>query len=157
MLGYGIDLIVAGERREETKASLETTLVAAGEEAVETWRIRRGVPRFPIDFGTDSLPSEASLESAIDFEKGCFLGQESVAKVRNLGHPPRMVVALRAAVPVAAGEPVLAGREEVGTVTSAAYEGGGSSALIARIKWEAREESLRTSAGTRLAAPETVS
>ena len=40
------------------------------------------------DFGPDALPAEAGLEHTIDLTKGCFLGQESVAKVRNLGHPP---------------------------------------------------------------------
>ena len=48
-------------------------------------------PRMGVDFEPGALPAEAGLERAIDLEKGCFLGQESVAKVRNLGHPPTVL------------------------------------------------------------------
>jgi folate-binding protein YgfZ len=46
----------------------------------------------------DSVPSEAGLdqEPVIDRDKGCYLGQESVARIRNLGHPPRLVVPVEA-------------------------------------------------------------
>ncbi len=120
--------------------------VEASAEAGEVWRIRRGVPRFPTDLDEDSLPAEAGLEFLIDFTKGCFLGQEAVAKVRNLGHPPRTVLALRAAVPVQPGEPVMADGREVGTVTSAAPSREGF-ALLARVRWEARSVLLATTSG----------
>jgi folate-binding protein YgfZ len=108
--------------------------------------VRRGVARFPVDVDEDSLPAEAGLEPAIDLAKGCFLGQESVAKVRNLGHPPRVVLALRAEGPVGPGEPVVTGGREVGRVTSAAPAPDGM-ALLARVRWEARSEALTTVAG----------
>jgi len=122
----------------------------ADPQAAEVWRIRRGIPRFPIDFDEDSLPAEAGLEHLIDFAKGCFLGQESVAKVRNMGHPPRAVVALRAREPVHAGERVLAGGQDVGEVTSAAPFGIGT-ALIASVRWEARSGGLHSASGPALA------
>src|SRR5207244_4362831 len=59
-------------------------LTEASPQDAEVYRIRRGVPRFGIDFGDDALPSEVGWESLVDTTKGCFLGQESVAKVRNL-------------------------------------------------------------------------
>lgn len=121
----------------------------ADPQAAEIWRIRRGIPRFPIDFDEDSLPAEAGLEHLIDFTKGCFLGQESVAKVRNMGHPPRAVVALRAKEPVAAGERVLAADETVGQVTSAAPFGIGT-AVIASVRWEARSSRLASASGAAL-------
>jgi tRNA-modifying protein YgfZ len=108
---------------------------------VETWRIRRGTARIGVDVETDALPAEAGLEDTIDFTKGCFLGQESVAKVRNLGHPPRLLVAVRSASRVEPGTPVFAGGELVGAITSAVEVEGGSVA-IARVRWEAAARPL---------------
>ena len=78
-------------------------LVEVGEVTLEVRRIRAGTPRMGIDFGQDALPAEVGLDWTIDTAKGCFLGQESVAKVRNLGHPPRVLRHLRADAPVGAG------------------------------------------------------
>ncbi len=124
--------------------------VEASAEAGEVWRIRRGVPRFPTDLDEESLPAEAGLEFLIDFTKGCFLGQEAVAKVRNLGHPPRAVLALGAAVPVRSDEPVFADGREVGRVTSAAPSREGF-AVLARVRWDARTRRLITASGGELA------
>jgi folate-binding protein YgfZ len=123
--------------------------VEASAEAGEVWRIRRGVPRFPTDLDEESLPAEAGLEYLIDFTKGCFLGQEAVAKVRNLGNPPRVVLALRAAVPARSGEPVLADGRDVGAVSSAARSGQGF-AVLARVRWDARTRPLTTASGGEL-------
>ncbi|MGZ5299936.1 MAG: YgfZ/GcvT domain-containing protein, partial [Actinomycetota bacterium] len=70
---------------ERTMAERGTVLV--DERSYEVWRVGRGDPRMGIDFEAGALPAEAGLERLIDVTKGCFLGQESVAKVRNLGHP----------------------------------------------------------------------
>jgi folate-binding protein YgfZ len=123
----------------------------ADAEALDAWRIRCGIARFPVDLDEDSLPSEAGLDGGpvIDGTKGCYLGQESVAKVRNLGHPPRVVLALSAQTAVAVGEPVLAGGADVGAVTSANTSTEGS-ALIVRVRWDARDSDLRIAAGTPL-------
>lgn len=123
-------------------------------EALEAWRVRRGVARFPVDVDEDSLPAEAGMdrEPVVATTKGCYLGQESVAKVRNFGHPPRVVLPLTAAGPVAAGEPVLADGNVAGLVTSA-NASDERVALLARIHWKARGSDLRTAAGTPLAAP----
>jgi hypothetical protein len=123
--------------------------VEASPEAGDVWRIRRGVPRFPTDLDEESLPAEAGLEYLIDFTKGCFLGQEAVAKVRNLGHPPRAVLALRAAVPVGSGEPVFADGRDVGAVSSAAPSREGF-AVLARVRWDARTHPLTTASGAQL-------
>lgn len=120
--------------------------------AVESWRIRRGIPRFPVDLDEGSLPAEGGLddEVTIDRTKGCYLGQEAVAKVRNLGHPTRIVLALRAPEAVATGTPILAGAAEVGLATSVDTLGGGTD-LLGRVRWDAREAGLRTPSGTPLA------
>jgi folate-binding protein YgfZ len=98
------------------------------------------------DFGPDALPAEAGLEDTIDFTKGCFLGQESVAKVRNLGHPPRVLRLVRSRTPILPGAPVLADDQQVGEVTSAAAAEGGTDAIV-RVRWDAASGGLSTEAG----------
>ena len=124
--------------------------VAAGPEALEAWRIRHGIARFPVDLDADSLPAEAGLdvEPLIDRSKGCYLGQESVARVRNLGHPPRLVVGVRAEVPLRPGTRVRSRGDRVGSVTSVEPRGG-SSAMV-RIRWDARDTELTAEGGVAL-------
>ena len=144
VLGSGRTVVVpAGEpARALRHRFVDAGLVEIEPADVETWRIRRGIAKTGVDLGPDALPAEAGLEDTIDFTKGCFLGQESVAKVANLGHPPRVVVAVRAATPVSPGARVLAGEEPVGSITSVAGEDGGTAA-IARVRWDAARRSLR--------------
>jgi folate-binding protein YgfZ len=67
-----------------------------GWSAFNTARIEAGSPIFHIDFGHDSLPAETGvLDEAVSFTKGCYLGQEIVARMKSLGHPKRVLVGLR--------------------------------------------------------------
>jgi tRNA-modifying protein YgfZ len=127
--------------RERAMAGREPILV--DDRSYEVWRVGRGVPRMGADFEAGALPAEAGLERLIDVEKGCFLGQESVAKVRNLGHPPTILRHLRSETVVAPGASVHAGAEAVGRVTSAAPGRGGGSVLIARVEWRAADAALQ--------------
>jgi folate-binding protein YgfZ len=124
-----------------------------GPEALEAWRIRHGLARFPVDLDVDSLPAEAGLdvEPVIDRRKGCYLGQESVARVRNLGHPPRVVVGVGAEAPLRPGAPVRSRGAGVGTVTSVEPREG-SSAMV-RIRWDARDTELTAEGGIALKRP----
>jgi folate-binding protein YgfZ len=148
VLGVGQDLIVAsGSPAEQLRGRLrEDGLIEVSPEGLETWRIRRGVARMMADFGADALPAEAGLEDAIDFTKGCFLGQESVAKVRNLGHPPRVLLRIHSSAPISTGTPVLLDGVPVGEVTSVARSARGTDA-IARVRWDAASHPLVTIAG----------
>lgn len=123
--------------------------VTVGPEAFEAWRIRRGVARFPVDLDEESLPAEAGLdrEPVIDRGKGCYLGQESVAKVRNLGHPTRVVVPATLEGAASAGDLIRSGAQDVGVLTSL----DGANAIV-RIRWAARDDSLETDRGTPLSA-----
>jgi folate-binding protein YgfZ len=148
VLGEGVDVLTAGDGaplRPEGR-------IKVGPGAVEVWRIRRGVARMGPDFDRTSIPAEAGLSAEIDVTKGCFLGQESVARVRNLGHPPRVLRHLAADSPVEGGTEVLddLGRP-AGRVTSAAIgpDGEGTS-LLATIRWDARDALLRSETGVAL-------
>jgi folate-binding protein YgfZ len=151
VLGEGEDLLTpsAGAARIESMLMNEQ-LTQVGGGALEVWRIRRGVARFPIDLTEASVPAEAALDAIIDAGKGCFLGQESVAKIRNLGHPAFVVRALRSPAEVRAGAEVLAGGVEVGRITSAAPAPGGGTASLARVSWAAAEAALGTAEGVPL-------
>jgi folate-binding protein YgfZ len=102
-----------------------------------------------VDATSDDLPQEAGLESAVAFDKGCYLGQEALARARNLGHPRRLLLALQADEPVAAGEPVLIGGQDAGRVTSASTVEG-STLVLARVSWPARQGPFRTASGIEL-------
>jgi len=123
-------------------------------EGFEAARIADGIPRFPNDFAETSVPAEARWDDQmVDTQKGCFLGQESVAKIRNRGRPPFLVVALRANAAVKVGDAVLLEDSETGTVTSA-LSGPDGTALIARVRWfDGETPELRTSSGAVLTRP----
>jgi folate-binding protein YgfZ len=148
VLGLGHDVVLSSsEAAHRVFGRLrERGLIEVTAADVEAWRIRRGVARMGADFGPDALPAEAGLEGTIDFTKGCFLGQESVAKVRNLGHPPRVLLHVRSETVLRPGAPVLADGRAVGEVTSAA-EGNGEMHALVRVRWDAASEPLSTAAG----------
>jgi tRNA-modifying protein YgfZ len=150
-LGPGTDVLVEGSERAMEAgvgALLAAGLVPAGLEELEAWRVEAGIPRYGVDLLEDSLPQEAGLDHSIAYDKGCFLGQEAVAKVRNLGHPPRVLLAAGIEGPVAAGDTVVADGRPVGIVTSATPRTDGGTAAIVRIPWSARTSRLATPDGT---------
>lgn len=137
-LGSGIDLLAAAGKpawRVED-ALVKADLVEVGPDAVEAWRILHGDPRMGVDFDANAFPAEARLDDTIDATKGCFLGQEAVARIRNLGHPPSVLRHVRAGAPLEAGTQVYADGELVGTVTSGAVDLHGGVGLV-RVRWAA--------------------
>ena len=92
-----------------------------GFEAVEALRVEQGIGRWGQDYGADNLPQETGLlEAAVDFEKGCYLGQEIVARVHYLGKPKRLCARLLIAEGVRPKEKsrLFLGDAEVGILTS---------------------------------------
>jgi folate-binding protein YgfZ len=84
----------AAEFAQRRRASLRGRPI--GWSAFNTARIEAGTPIFHVDFGHDSLPGEtALLDQAVSFTKGCYLGQEIVARMKSLGHPKRVLVGLK--------------------------------------------------------------
>jgi folate-binding protein YgfZ len=149
ILGKGVDVVTppgkAAWRVEDM--FVKNDLLEASPAALEAWRIRRGVARMGPDFDQGSLPAEAALEGVIDFAKGCFLGQESVARVRNLGHPPTVLRHMGSDRELARGMPVLAGSTPVGEITSAATAAADGWVAITRVRWEAAGAKLTSGGG----------
>jgi hypothetical protein len=88
---FGIDLIVAPD----AAGKLAETLPVAGLWAFEAARIAARIARPGLDTDHKTLPHEIGLiESAVHLNKGCYRGQETVARIHNLGHPPRRLVFL---------------------------------------------------------------
>lgn len=83
----------AGERRRDILRGRPI-----GWAAYNTARIEEGLPIFHIDFGPDSQPAELgkdTFDAAVSLTKGCYLGQEAVARMHNLSHPKRVLVGLK--------------------------------------------------------------
>jgi folate-binding protein YgfZ len=152
-LGAGVDLFGPVADHERILTSLSRAFVPAADADVDAWRAVAGVPRFGVDALPEDLPQEAGLAWAVSFDKGCYLGQEAVARVQNLGHPRRLVVHLAAEGPVLRGDTLLSDGREAGVVTSAARRGTGAMAL-GRVRWGVRAGPFVTASGTilRLAA-----
>jgi folate-binding protein YgfZ len=118
----GIDLFVpAAEGERAREALLAAGAVEASPEAAEIIRIEAGRPRFGAEMGIETLPAEAGIvERAVSFTKGCYIGQETVARLHYKGKPNRHLRGLRLSVPAQPGEAVRAGEKEVGRLGSAA-------------------------------------
>lgn len=91
----------------------------AGE--LEVARIEAGVPAWGMDLDENTIPVEAGLERrAISYEKGCYIGQETIARIKTYGHVNRQLVQLKLPAAVERGTPVMASDREVGRITSVA-------------------------------------
>ena len=95
---------------------------AVGLQALETLRIESGKPRFGVDMTEATIPVEANLSEAISYTKGCYVGQEVIARIDARGHVNRQLAGLllgEAELPEA-GAKLFSPDREVGWVTSAA-------------------------------------
>ncbi len=89
-----------------------------GHRALENARIAAGGPRWGVDFGVDTLPQEVGLNGAVDYEKGCYLGQEVIARLHYRGQAQRVLCAVEGKASIGAGAEVKTGDEVVGRITS---------------------------------------
>jgi tRNA-modifying protein YgfZ len=114
----GVDVICAAEHADEVRNALGVD--DASEEAAECRRIENGRPRYGLDLDADTIPQEAGLnERAVSFTKGCYVGQETVARLHYKGRPNRHLRGLRLSEPAAPGDTVTLGERVVGHVGSA--------------------------------------
>jgi folate-binding protein YgfZ len=112
----GIDLFVpAAERERVHDALLGAGAVEVSPAAAEILRIEAGRPRFGAEMGTETMPAEAGIvEDAVSFTKGCYIGQETVARLHYKGKPNRHLRGLRLSAPAQPGASARLGEKEVG-------------------------------------------
>ena len=118
----GVDLLCDSD----ALASLQAALLDLGarevaEEAVECLRVEGGRPRYGIDLDDTVIPEEAGLnERAVSFSKGCYVGQETVARLHWRGRPNRQLRGIRLSGPAAPGDELSFGERPVGRLGSVA-------------------------------------
>jgi folate-binding protein YgfZ len=105
-----------------TAAGAASTGTPVGSEALEMHRIVSGVPRYGVDIRERDLPQETEQARALNFNKGCYVGQEIVERIRSRGAVHRKFSGFVAdtAEPILPGVKIIAGEKEVGEVTSVA-------------------------------------
>lgn len=126
LAGSGGFLLIA---KRSDGAALWRALFAAearpcGSQALETARIEAGFPWYGVDISEENLPQEIGRDQqAISFVKGCYIGQETVARIDALGHVNKLLVGVKFAGQQAppAGAELNAAEQTVGEITSACY------------------------------------
>lgn len=135
----GIDLLA----KAADAAKLREALGAAGAvevepAAAEVVRIEAGTPRFGADMSTETMPAEAGIvERAVSFTKGCYIGQEPVARLHYKGRPNRSLRGLELSAPTSAGASLRLGEKEVGRIGSAALSPARGPIALAIVRREA--------------------
>ena len=118
----GVDLLCEAGRIDDLRAALQARgAVSVSDEAAEARRVERGRPRYGIDLDDTVIPQEAGLnERAVSFTKGCYVGQETVARLHYKGKPNRHLRGLRLSRPAEAGGALRLGDREVGRLGTVA-------------------------------------
>jgi folate-binding protein YgfZ len=118
----GIDLICDSARTGELRAGLEAAgAVGVGAAAVECLRVERGRPRFGLDMDETTMPQEAAInDRAVSYTKGCYVGQETVARLYWKGKPNRHLRGLRLSAEAVPGDRLHLGEQDVGTLGTVA-------------------------------------
>lgn len=103
-------------------ALLAAGATAVGSEALEIQRIAAGIPLYGVDIRERDLPQETEQMRALNFNKGCYVGQEIVERIRSRGNVHRKFTGflLEGAAAISTGEKIVSGEKEVGEVTSVA-------------------------------------
>jgi tRNA-modifying protein YgfZ len=140
----GIDLICDAADTDALSAALRTRgATAVSEPAAECVRIEHGRPRYGIDLDDSVIPQEAGLnERAVSFTKGCYVGQETVARLHYKGKPNRHLRGLRLSQPAAAGAELLLGERPVGHLSSVALSPRLGPIALALVRREAEPGSV---------------
>jgi folate-binding protein YgfZ len=133
----GVDLICDAERIDDVKAAL-AGVPAVSEAAAEIVRVEAGRPRYGVDLDDSVIPQEAGLnERAVSFTKGCYVGQETVARLYYRGKPNRHLRGVRLSEPAPTGEPLRLGEREVGRLGSSVVSPAHGPIALAIVRREA--------------------
>jgi aminomethyltransferase len=148
---------LSAKRAKEYRSAIHDALVRAGatgvsEQAWELMRIASGIPRYGRDIRERDLPQETEQLQALNFDKGCYIGQEIVERIRSRGNVHRTFTGFEfqgEALP-AAGAKIKANGKEVGEITSGAvlpFSGGERRVGLGYIRREAGEHGMAVLAG----------
>ncbi len=130
ILGDGY--FVMGEEKDRAalwQRLLDAGLVVAEADAFDYLRIEAGLPRFGRELTGDYIPLEANLWADVSFNKGCYIGQEIIARMESRGKLAKKLVQFTAAAPVEPGSDIQANGKNAGTVTSTAVGPNGTIGL----------------------------
>jgi tRNA-modifying protein YgfZ len=132
----GVDVVCATEEAAAVRAALGVPEVP--EAAAEVVRVEAGRPRYGIDLDDATIPEEAGLNArAVSFTKGCYVGQETVARLHYRGKPNRHLRGLRLSTPIASGTPLVLGEREVGRLASSVVSPRHGPIALALVRREA--------------------
>jgi tRNA-modifying protein YgfZ len=149
-----VDLVVPRPELDAVAARLHAAGAGfAGVQAYEALRVEARRPRLGVDTDHRTIPNELPwLRTAVHLDKGCYRGQETVARVHNLGRPPRQLVLLHldgvSEVLAEPGTAVLAGTREVGRVGSVVRHHELGVIALALVKRSVRADTALTVAGS---------
>ena len=136
----GVDLLVEdpGAVFDLIAALRNAGAVPVSEAAVECLRIERGRPRYGIDLDDTVIPQEAGLNArAVSFTKGCYVGQETVARLHYRGKPNRSLRGLALSAPASVGDAMTLGERAVGRIGSVAVSPRFGPIALALVRREA--------------------
>ncbi len=120
-----------GDAKKTWDALIAHGATPVGSEAQELLRIKLGIPLYGVDIRERDLPQETEQARALNFNKGCYIGQEIVERIRSRGAVHRKFTGFLAegGEPLLAGSKIVLGEKEVGEITSAAVVSGHSLGL----------------------------
>jgi len=135
----GIDVLCEADDTDAVRhALLAAGAVEVSEEAGEILRVERGRPRYGHDLDDATIPQEAGLnERAVSFTKGCYVGQETVARLFYRGKPNRHLRGLKLSEPAASGAELRLGERVVGTIASSLVSPAHGPIALALVRREA--------------------
>jgi folate-binding protein YgfZ len=135
----GVDVFFWASDRSAVRGALE---FPDGDEALaEIVRVESGRPRFGVDMDADAvIPQEAGLnERAVSFTKGCYVGQETVARLYYRGKPNRRLRGVRLSAPAPSGAELLLGEKTVGRLGSSVVSPSFGPIGLALVRREAED------------------
>jgi folate-binding protein YgfZ len=140
----GVDLLCEATDTEALLAALrERGAQPVSEEAAECLRVEHGRPRYGVDLDDTVIPQEAGLnERAVNFTKGCYVGQETVARLYYKGKPNRHLRGLLLSAPATGGEELRLGERQVGRLGSTALSPRLGPIALALVRREAEPGSI---------------
>jgi tRNA-modifying protein YgfZ len=135
----GLDLVCDAEQTERLTGALhEKGATTVSEAATEVLRVEHGRPRFSIDLDDTVIPEEAGLnERAVSFTKGCYVGQETVARLFYRGKPNRHLRGLKLSAPGSRGDALRLGEKDVGRLATVAVSPAHGPIALALVRREA--------------------